>query len=310
MAAPPKITLFPYHRPIPLFCPLFSNSLLSFISSVENGISCTIHSAVRSVSLLPPQPAPPSPLFPFNTFILLSIPLNVCFYYSSHLYFLPVIPSMLFRLTSSSRLRAPPSLLNVLFFPPRVAPSIFSRSSFFSSLALSSFFFFFCSFPSCRCSPQSLNLNIRLGFISMTFMAAKPFIPDCLHPPLLLSLAVFPFARAKKSTLHGDKVMGSPTPTHTRASFPISPVIFGPSELSFLFVFFHHQVFHFTRHLSSHSLPFSVFQSLRLQIILSDCQSFLLFLATLHAPLSPALGLHLGPSQNKRRPCLNRSREE
>lgn len=40
-------SLFPYHQLIPLLCQLFSNPLfLSFISSVENGISPNIHFAL------------------------------------------------------------------------------------------------------------------------------------------------------------------------------------------------------------------------------------------------------------------------
>lgn len=64
--------------------------------------------------------------------------------------------------------------------------------------------------PSCHCSPQKLNLNIRLGFISMTFMTAKPFIPISYHPPLFLAIAARPRPQSQKPHLTQWQSSGQP----------------------------------------------------------------------------------------------------
>lgn len=241
-------TLFPFlfTSSCLFFANSFSNPLfLSFISSVENGISPNIHFA--SLSFLFCFRHPPS----FPTFFLLSY--TPCYFLTPYSLFLGI--------PQSSLIPSYPfvSLSHILFFSA-VTPT-FSFSFFlFSPLSLLLPFFF----PSCRSSSHRLNLNIRLGFISMTFMVAKPFILVWPPPPLTASLKMSPFAHTHK---------------RSAATYLQSHLISNLASdfLTFWSAFFIHQfLVGLTSSLSSHPFSFSPFKQ-SFNPLLNMCLSLLSF---------------------------------
>lgn len=202
------------HQLISPLCPLLSNSLfLSFISSVENGISAFSLPCSHFSSSLCHTPSL-SPFFsiPFSYACAFTFPLfSPC--HSSHFFlslctpvshFSPPFLTAFFSFSYKKFKQLGECVSH--FFSVTPLPSSFVLFFFLCILSLLSLFHSF-FLLSCLSSPHKLNLNIRLGFISMTFMAAKPFIPFSF----LSSLSLFSSLNTRSKTTphtHPHKVIG------------------------------------------------------------------------------------------------------
>lgn len=159
----------PYHQLIPLLCPLFSNPLfLSFISSVENGISTNIHSASLSFLFCFCQPPPPSLSLPLSFSPTPGPPVLLLFL------LLTFLPSSF--LTPPLSLRTPLSHFLTAFV---TACFFFSRGSFNGRVHVSvwAMTYFFPSYRSLRVSRSPFFYSPSVLYLSLFHSPFPPVVP-------------------------------------------------------------------------------------------------------------------------------------